>query len=51
MFASRTVGTVLPGRIRLGELPASALIEGFRVNPRSEHLVFREDERRERIHR
>ena len=36
---------------RLGELPASALIEGFRVNPRSEHLVFREDDGARRIHR
>jgi hypothetical protein len=39
-------GTVVPGDITLGELPASALIEGFRLNPRSEHLVFREDVRR-----
>ena len=36
---------------RSASLPASALIEGFRVNPRSEHLVFRQDDRRERIHR
>jgi len=43
-----TVGTVRPGDIRLDELPASALIEGFRVNPRSENLVFRQDERRGR---
>jgi hypothetical protein len=43
-----TVGTVRPGDIRLDELPASALIEGLRVNPRSENLVFREDERRGR---
>jgi hypothetical protein len=41
-------GTVVPGDITLGELPASALIEGFRINPRSEHLVFREDARRGR---
>jgi hypothetical protein len=40
-----TGGTALPGSIKLGDLPASALIEGFRVNPRSEHLVFREDAR------
>jgi hypothetical protein len=39
-------GTMQPGDITLGELPASALIEGFRVNPRSEHLVFRDDARR-----
>ena len=39
-----TVGTVVPGSMRLGELPASALIEGFRINPRSEHLVFRQDD-------
>ena len=39
-----TVGTVLPGSMRLGELPPSALIEGFRINPRSEHLVFRQDD-------
>jgi hypothetical protein len=41
-------GTALPGSIRLGDLPASALIEGFRVNPRSEHLVFREEARQRR---
>ena len=40
-------GTVRLGNIRLRELPASALIEGFRVNPRSENLVFRQDDRRE----
>jgi hypothetical protein len=34
------INTVRPGDITLGELPASALIEGFRVNPRSEHLIF-----------
>jgi hypothetical protein len=39
-------GTVRLGDIRLRELPASALIEGFRVNPRSENLVFRQDDRR-----
>jgi hypothetical protein len=38
--------TVVPGNLRLSELPASALIEGFRLNPRSEHLVFRDDGRR-----
>src|SRR5207342_60897 len=38
-------GVGRPGDIRLGELPTSALIEGFRVNPRSEQLVFREDGR------
>ena len=38
------VTTVRPGDVRLGDLPASALIEGFRINPRSEHLVFREDD-------
>jgi hypothetical protein len=41
-------GTMRPGDILLSELPASALIEGFRVNPRSEHLVFSEDIRRGR---
>jgi hypothetical protein len=44
-------GTVVPGDITLGELATSApsaLIEGFRVNPRSEHLIFREDARRGR---
>jgi len=42
-------GTVVPGDITLGELATSApsaLIEGFRLNPRSEHLVFRDDARR-----
>jgi hypothetical protein len=36
-------GTVRAGAIKLRELPASALIEGFRVNPRSENLVFGQD--------
>jgi hypothetical protein len=31
----------LPGDLTLGNIPASALIEGFRVNSRFEHLVFR----------
>ena len=35
--------TVRPGNITLGELLASALIDGFRVNPRSTHLVFDEN--------
>jgi hypothetical protein len=44
---SPTAGTVRPRNMQLGELSdssASALIEGFRINPRSEHLVFREDD-------
>lgn len=41
-------GTVRPGDITLRELPASALIEGFRINPRSENLIFREDDQRGR---
>jgi hypothetical protein len=32
-----------PGDITLRELPVSALIEGVRINPRSENLVFRGD--------
>jgi hypothetical protein len=32
---------VLPGDLTLGEIPPSALIEGFRVNPRLEHLAFK----------
>ena len=45
---SRDTGnsTVVPANLRLSELPASALIEGFRLNPRSENLVFRDDGRR-----
>jgi hypothetical protein len=38
--------TVMPGDIKLGELPASALIGGFRLNPRSTQLIFRDDARR-----
>lgn len=30
----------LPGAITLGQIPSSALIEGFRLNPRSERLVL-----------
>lgn len=33
-------GTLLPGDITLGQLPADALLDGFRVNPRFEPLVF-----------
>ncbi|HKY46086.1 MAG TPA: hypothetical protein VJM50_23550 [Pyrinomonadaceae bacterium] len=29
-----------PGTVRLGEIPAAALIEGFRLNPRSERLLL-----------
>lgn len=32
--------TPLPGDLTLGDLPQSALIEGFRINPRFESLVF-----------
>ena len=35
--------TILPGDITLGDLPVSALISGFRVNPRFEHQVFSSD--------
>lgn len=31
---------VMPGDLRLSEMPADALIEGFRVNPKLDHLVF-----------
>lgn len=31
---------VLPGRISLGEIPVDALIQGFRVNPGFDRLVF-----------
>ena len=34
---------VVPGDITLGQIPADALIEGFRVNPRFESLVFRSE--------
>ena len=33
-------GSVLPGDITLGELPADALITGFRINPRFEPHLF-----------
>ena len=32
--------TVMPGDITLGDLPAEALIEGFRFNPRLEPMIF-----------
>lgn len=33
-----------PGNITLGQVPADALIEGFRVNPRFEPFVFRSEQ-------
>jgi hypothetical protein len=36
-------GGVVPGDITLGELPASALIDGFRFSPAFERIVFRPD--------
>jgi hypothetical protein len=36
--------TERPGNITLGQIPADALIEGFRVNPRFESLVFRSEQ-------
>ena len=41
-------GTVRLGDITLGDLPASALIEGFRINPRFESQVFGFDSAGER---
>ena len=38
---SPSQGTPLPGDLTLGDFPPSALIEGFRVNPRFESLVFK----------
>ncbi len=32
--------TVVPGDLTLDSIPVSALLEGFRVNPRFEHLIF-----------
>jgi hypothetical protein len=37
------LSTRIPGDITLADLPVSALIEGFRINPRSENLVFTGD--------
>lgn len=37
-------GFLLPGDITLGQIAADALIEGFRVNPRFESLVFRTEQ-------
>lgn len=34
----------VPGNITLGQIPPDALIEGFRVNPRFESLVFRTEQ-------
>jgi hypothetical protein len=40
--ATGTGSAVLdPGDITLGEIPIAALIEGFRINPRFEEVVFR----------
>jgi hypothetical protein len=36
-----TPPVVLPGDITLGNIPAEALIEGFRVNPRFAPIIFR----------
>jgi hypothetical protein len=35
-----TPSLIRPGALTLGEIPASALINGFRVNPKMEGLVF-----------
>ena len=35
---------VVPGDVTLGEIPASALIEGFRINPAFERIVFAPDD-------
>jgi len=37
---SLPAGSVFPGDVTFGELPADALIEGFRVNPRFESHLF-----------
>ena len=42
-FPELTGDTVLLGKITLDDLPASGLIEGFRVNPRFEDQVFNFD--------
>jgi hypothetical protein len=42
-FPKVTGDTVLLGKIKLDDLPASGLIEGFRVNPRFEDQVFNFD--------
>ena len=34
---------VVPGEITLADLPVQALVEGFRLNPRSENIVFQGD--------
>lgn len=35
------ISTLVPANITLGQIPTSALIEGFRANPRFEPLVFK----------
>ncbi len=40
---SNQVGSVVPGDITLGELPLSALIDGFRFNSAFERVVFSPD--------
>jgi hypothetical protein len=39
-FSPNSGTLVFPGDIRLSELPVDALIEGFRANPKLDHLVF-----------
>jgi len=39
-FQPNAGGLVFPGDIRLSEIPVDALIQGFRVNPKFDHLVF-----------
>jgi hypothetical protein len=41
---SDQVNGVVPGDITLGELPLSALIDGFRFNPAFERIVFNPDQ-------
>jgi hypothetical protein len=43
-FSSTTVRTFVPGDILLGQIPQDALIEGFRVHPRFEAVVFAADQ-------
>lgn len=39
-FAPHAGGLVFPGELRLSDIPADALISGFRVNPKLDGLVF-----------
>ena len=42
IFQPATATSLVPENITLGEIPTAALIEGFRLNPRSERLLLQD---------